>query len=373
MTSVRYLAALIAGLVLPSMLVAQRRLTIDDRPLMILAHHSEEFLRIVGAMSLSDSGFVVADEGALQLLFFARDGRPAGRIGRGGAGPGEFRMMVWLGSCAPNAVSIYDPAAARITDVGLSDRTIRTRPASVVVGANGKGRTILPYGLACAPNGAFGAVGGPSGVSATLGPYRPLVDVGVSRAGPGLVSLGKFPGTERYRYAKSEGPRFFGRPTIVAASQTRVFVGTADSFHVQIFGYDGKALGALRHANARKPLTVEDRETWLQRNLDRLGGRMSAFSARASLLRRGVLPEMLPAYERFLVEGERLWVEEAWPPTAETRTWWGFDELGRVFARLRVPSALTILEFDGDTVLGKWTDAEGVESIRKMRLLEINE
>lgn len=208
-------------------------------------------------------------------------------------------------------------------------------------------------------------------MSPNPGPYRPQVPIGVSRDGLASTRIGHFPGTERHRFATTEGPRLFGRQTLAAATPTRVFVGTADSFFVQVFDYDGAPRGALRHTVPVKPVTAADREVEIQRTVARVRRRASASDVRAS----GAsvpLPEDFPAYERFLVDGERLWIEEGHPLSASARTWWGFDARGRVHAQLTVPSALELYEITGtDGVLGKWTDAEGNESVRRYRLMRL--
>lgn len=365
-------AKAVAGLLLlAAPLAGQPTWTVAGRPLLDLRQHIAEFHRISGAATLPNGTVAVADEGDGRVLLFAPDGAPKGRVGRLGAGPGEFRMMIWLGSCSLGSVSIYDPALSRITDVDAAGAITATRPGVVLMGPATARREIRPYGLSCAPNGAIGAVGGPRTISPKPGPYRPAVPIGVSRVGPALTLIGEFPGTERYRWPTTEGPRHFGRPTLIATSPTRVFVGTADSFFVQIFDHAGAPRGSLRHAVAPKRLTADEREVWIQRNLERLGGRVNEIAARASLLAEGVLPEVIPAYERIIAEGERLWVEEGVLPTATQRTWWGFDEGGRVAARLTVPVAFTIYEIAGTMVLGKWTDEEGSESVRRYAMTAV--
>lgn len=366
-------AILVVVLLVTTPLSAQPTWTIEARPELLLTRHDEDFNRIAGMSTFPNGTIAVADEGDGRVLFFGAEGTPRARVGRLGSGPGEYLMMIWLGSCGRGTVSVYDAALSRVTDLDAAGNVTATRPGVVLLGPPAARREVRPYGLSCAPNGAIAAVGGPRTVSPSPGSYRPQVPLGVSRVGPALTLIGQVPGSERYRWPRSEGPRFFGRPTLIAATPTKVFVGTADSFFVESFDYAGRRLGALQHTVRRKPLTAEDREAWLQRNINRLGGRVSEFHVRFSMLADGVLPELLPAYERFLVDGERLWVEEATPLTARFRTWWGFDEQGQVFARLTIPVELSLYEISATSVAGKWTDSEGVESVRRYRLKRVGQ
>jgi hypothetical protein len=50
------------------------------------------------------------------------------------------------------------------------------------------------------------------------------------------------------------------------------------------------------------------------------------------------------------------------------RQWWGFQADGTPIGSMRVPDAFELYEIRGSMVLGKWTDADGAESVRGYRL-----
>lgn len=201
------------------------------------------------------------------------------------------------------------------------------------------------------------------------GPYRANVNVAYSVAGGLYKRLGTFAGPERVRYPKADGPRQFGKTLLAAASSNRLFVGTADSFHVSIYDLDGRKAGDIRFQRPAKRFNPEDRERFKTSASLRLPG---AFPREQ--LDRAIdaeeFPEFIPAYSRFLVDASnRLWIEEGHAPSEPTRQWRGFSEAGELVGSLSVPAALELFEIGASSALGRWTDEDGAESVRRFRVL----
>lgn len=325
------------------------------------------FVRVAGAARLRDRSLVVADERLNRVFFFASDGKPRASFGRGGDGPGEFRGIVWMGRCEPDTLSVYDPVQARITRIAPNGTLVGVRSASPQ-GPLGYwtpgGRS--PYLLTCGPRGGQALVSWPRGqLPKAPGPHRGRVDIAVARgASTPYALVGHFAGPERYRFKTSDGPRAFGKSVHIAVSDSQLFVGTADSFFVQVFDLQGRPKGTMRGGAPPRRFTDADKEAYAGRAAWTL-----ASAAQQRRIRDAVnemtFPEFLPVYDRFLLdERQRLWVQEGVAPTQRSRRWWGFDATGAVFAVLDTPAAFAVLQLSESEALGTWTDEDGVESVR---------
>ncbi|MFP5356339.1 MAG: hypothetical protein ACLGIK_14520 [Gemmatimonadota bacterium] len=190
-------------------------------------------------------------------------------------------------------------------------------------------------------------------------------------AGPALpyTLIGEFPGPERYRFKTSDGPRTFGKAVHIAVSSTRIFVGTADSFTVEVFDLQARPVGTIRWGAQARRFTEEDKAAYAGRAAWTL-----ASAAQQQRMRDAVnamqFPEFLPPYDRFLVDdAERLWVQQANAPTHRRRLWWGFDAAGAMVAMLDVPREFLLLQLSATEALGTWTDDDGVESVRSFAVV----
>ena len=76
---------------------------------------TEEFVRIVGAIRIANGGIVVADQGPQELKFFDSTGTHQLTAGRRGAGPSEFRALVWIQRWWGDSVVAYDAMSRRLS------------------------------------------------------------------------------------------------------------------------------------------------------------------------------------------------------------------------------------------------------------------
>ena len=344
--------------------------TVEPRPAVEITEYSESepLGRIIGAATLSDGVIAVGDNSLLKVFLFSKDGKPQASFGRRGAGPGEFQAMVWIGVCENNTLSVLDIGQQRINDVDAQGKMLGSRAARPATGFF-PGHRPSPYTVKCDRNGAQAMVGWPNeGLPAKEGLHRGTVDVAIAKPGASFTRLGTFPGGERFRYPTSDGPVTFGRTLSVAVSKTRVFVGTADSFFVEIFDLDGVKKGEIRRRAALKPFRAADRARYKEQRLAQLPAGMNRERA-AQSFDAMFIPDVLPPYTRFVVDDQnRLWIEEGHAPVESTREWWGFKDDGTPVGSIRVPAELELYEITSSTVLGKWTDEDGAESVRVYRL-----
>ena len=368
--SIVSLTAVLAVTVVP-LQVRSVAWTVEPQPIVEITEFSESepLGRIVGASTLPGGAIAVGDNSLLKVLIFSKDGRPQASLGRRGSGPGEFQLMVWLGVCGNHTVSVIEGVQQRIIDVDAQGKMVGSRAVRPETGffpGNRRGA----YRVMCEPNGARALVGWPNeGLPAREGPYRGNADVAIARAGASFTRLGTFPSGERFRYPTGDGPVTLGKDLSVAVSKTRVFVGTADSFFVQIFDFDGVKAGEIRHRAPIKRFRAEDRARYKELRMARLPAAMNRARAEQSFDAM-YIPDVLPAYTRFLVDNQnRLWIEEGHAPMEPTRQWWGFNEDGASIGSIRVPAELELYEITASTVLGKWTNEDGEESVRSYRLV----
>lgn len=84
------------------------------------------FGRITDVRVLPNGALAVADGGASAVLLFDATGRPLGKVGRRGRGPGEFAGQISLARLADDAVAVWDPSQRRwsAVTVGRTEVTL---------------------------------------------------------------------------------------------------------------------------------------------------------------------------------------------------------------------------------------------------------
>lgn len=322
---------------------------------------SAPLVRVVGATLLRSGEIIVADEALLRVMLFSKDGKSLVSLGGRGTQPGKFQSMGWLGQCARDTIYIHDPVQNRVTTVDANGNLNGVHSATF------KGQPVaIPYTLHCARNGAFGLIGWPEAMPpGEPGPHRRTVTVAAApRLGAKQTELSVLPSPERYRPERTEGHRPLGKTISMALSTTRLFVGTADSFTVQVFDNRGMRQEIIGRNVARRPLTQADKITFIEQSISNLrdGQQRQELRASRTALR---YPEYFPAYRRFLVDSRnRLWVEQYPVPTDSSRQWWVFLETGQAGGLLVVPAQFDVLEIEDTYALGTWTDEDGKESVR---------
>lgn len=94
--------------------------------------------------------------------------------------------------------------------------------------------------------------------------------------------------------------------------------------------------------------------------------------ARASLAAHE-FPEWYPSYSTFLVDpANGLWIQAPHTGADTTRTWYGFSESGILRGKLTVPASLQLFEIGAVHVLGRWSDEDGAESLRRYARVQLS-
>lgn len=333
---------------------------------------SETFHLVRGAVTAPNGMIVVADGGSRELRVFTSAGRFVRSFGRRGDGPREFREIGWIEMCGGRAIVAFDLIRHRITkwdtEGSLLDEFAVEGPAE---------GGLPPYRVACGPSGTFVVLGWPEAVRTALpvGPYRPTVAVAVAdERGRRQRLIGEFPGAERIRTENTDRPHPFGKSTTVRMGVGGVYVGTADSFAIDLIAENGE-----RHTFGRdRPLTRITRrlrEQWVDGYLTRFPPEQRA-ALRRSLLDSEYsewIPAVAPAYAGF--EVDRLgyvWVAPyvfVDPDRDVSVEWSVFDPSGELVATVMVSANFRPTEIAEDHLLGVIRDSMGVERVAKYTLI----
>lgn len=361
----------LVALMLPQTSGTQAVRTVAGSPTLEVAPKHDALGRVLTTFRFGDSTLAVVDQSSMRVRYFDTKGREASSVGARGSGPGEFRTILFVGACAPGEISLFDQALNRVTTFDAAGRRLSILPARPL-GPVGyyPGNAPSPYALACGATGLRLLVGWPESAGPPReGPHRAPVGIAFADGGGTYRRLGTFAGPERFRYRSSDGPRFFGRKTVVAVGLSRLFVGTADSMMIEVFDRNGTLIERLRERSQRRPLTERDRRAWAAQLERRFLGQFSRTQVQATLSQAS-LPEDLPAYDRFIAVGDTLWVEDAVAPSDSVRRWTVFKPGVGAVGRVTVPSCLEIHQVLGDEVIGKWIAVDGSEHVRVYRLID---
>lgn len=319
---------------------------------------------IRGVVTTTEGLIVVADGTSRELRVFSSTGEFVRSFGRVGDGPKEFRGIGWIDMCGGDAVVAYDIRRTRVTkwdtQGSLLDEFRVEGPANSP-----------PYTVSCGPSGKFVVIGWPQIATRPRGPYRPRIEVGIADERGRRESLvGVFPGTERIRTEYNDLPHPFGRETVARMGAGGVYVGTADSFGIDLITTDGRRRTLIRE-HPIEALSREVRERWVESLVVR-----APADQRPSLKRRFLesewLPEVAPAYAGFQIDQLGfVWVEPyvIEDPAVTVPLEWSVFHPGGVFvATVPIPGNFHPTEIGGNYVLGVSVDPMGVERVHRYTL-----
>lgn len=359
---------------------ASSRWSIDTVPVLSIGDASASpavlFIGVTGARQLDDGRFVVANSGDMALIYFDARGKELLRVGREGAGPGEFRQLT-LVATAVDSVLLWDAELDRATLFDGAGKLVRTfrieaRDTSGVsrfgfapAGRFGDGSLLVA--------GRLGATTGEqSGLRRDTIPLRRASAEGA--VGELIASI---PGTEQLiistkRYL-SMADRPFGRRSVTAADGDRVIVGSGDRDEVEVYDTGGTLLAVWRIDRARRAISAIDVAMLGQRQAAQLRQLPPDFAdaMRRTLLQVGV-PGTLPPYDQLVVDATgATWLrDDVGPVRRDTvaHRWTVLDRDGRWLGSVGTPRRLVVHQITRDRVIGVWSDEDGVEQVRMYRL-----
>ena len=326
-----------------------------------------EFVSVEAAYRLPTGGIAVADSRTPFLRVFDEEGRLLRKLGREGAGPGEFRSVHTL-LVAGDTLLAYDWNLRRITRYLATGRLLGTQPVRTasdygsvnVVGRLPTGRWLVstPH----APNWGHGP-----------GMYRDTLHVGsVDSSSTGPVRwIGHFPGATLFAFMPGQdksrwavGWAFFAPITVVGVVADTIIIGDTSTADLQNLSSDGRVIRRLTIPLDGAPDLTEHRRAALAQGLAHAGPRTNTEYVRASY----EAARTPVHYRDFVVATDgHLWVRLFEQRPGDPVPYLILSPAGSARARVSLPSGGRVLSADQDWILCVLPDADDVERIGLVR------
>jgi hypothetical protein len=356
------------------------RLRIDTTTLVAIAVDSAGTFDVESAhrvLLLGDGRTVTVDAFGSRVLVFGADGRGQRRLGREGAGPGEFMRVDDGVRLHGDTILIADGANTRfswwlahgehVADRAFADSRLLGTYLTIA-GALPDGRVVV-----------FPASNG--SVQATGEIVRPLVPVVVIDARSGkAVEVTQAPGREVMRVALPQmrpmvEPVRFGRLTHVAVWDSTVVIGHGDGYVIDRMRADGSAASKIRVSRPRIAVTQAMRDARMSSELQDLESssreRRVNLEPRRILIRAAPYADSLPPYDGLHVTPDQktLWVVDSRAPDDGGWSATAFRHDGAIIGRLVIQLNARPMAFGKDVVVLRTEDADGVASLRIHRIV----
>ena len=319
---------------------------------------------------LSDGRIVVANAGN-ELRYYDAEGVYLHTVGREGEGPGEFRQIVVMQRFAGDSIMAYDGAQRRASlfdAEGNFDRVVVMNPDA--------GRMFFMFRAVRLPDGSFLGEA-PTftlpGAGATEIPERDsVVLIHASAEGSVIDTLGTHPNMKRDIKTREFQGRSFPIPvtqpftpmTMVAVHDDKVFVGTSDTYEIQVYALDGTLGRLIRKDHTPVKVTEEMQQSFRERLESALSGNPQA-APFIELYDDIPYPETTPAYSQIRVdELGYLWVQQYPEDDDDPMVWSVFDPEGEFLGTVNMPPRFVVSQIGSDYVLGMWTDDVEVQYVR---------
>lgn len=325
-----------------------------------------ELHEVTGVVRLSDGSVVVATGGS-EIRWFDEAGVFRRRVGREGDGPGEFRRIRYLRALPSDSLLVFDSNSRRVTVlapdgafVGSETIGIHDEQPVTVAGALLDGTLLTRTVMETPP------------VSTPL--YRVRMTFAVSRDGT-VQPLGTYLGPEAALHVDGSGGGIgsvfisvlpFARSVHAAAGPNHFFVGSSDTWQIDVWDAEGRLVRIIRVAIPVAPVTDEVRQAYIAGELER---RRLAAEARGQPFQEPAVRQQLnaephapalPAFGGLLATADGgFWARDFTMRDAGPvqESWTIFDADGRLTARIHMPTAFTPLHVDGTLVLGVYRDS----------------
>lgn len=291
----------------------------DGEPVLLSASHA---LRL-------GSRVVVADRRGTAIVFIDSTGRLIRKVGQQGGGPGEFRVINWLGACAGDSLFVVDNALQRMTVLAPDGSYLRqySIPGNVVQ-------------WSCAGQGV---------IAMLMGPKRLFGPSEMGRHPPDTAAVlrgGTSGDTTTMIAAVQIGEqRPVGLTTRIALGVDRLWIGTGESSYVVGYTLQGVARESLLVDIPRRKLSRREYELVI----DRMMG--PAPPAMRAMVLDAPMPEYHPRYGPIYAgPGGVAWVVTSMSTDSVT-TLRAFASGGRVLGDVAFAHRVTVLAVGPDYLI----------------------
>jgi hypothetical protein len=310
---------------------------------------------------LPSGELVVADGEGPQILIFGPDGEFRRSVGRSGDGPGEFRSPYFSYGHRGDSLVVFN-----------------LYRSALVYDSEGRfGRNFVPGGVEGetqgVPKGVFG--------DGTLlfmqyqmerqpppGLGRNEVElVRVDLAGGLVQRFGMY--AEQTTNYGSRQRYLYGPWGHMTAGPDAIWYSPGDRIDVQRIGLADSSLRFIRMSLPSRPVSAADVTAEKEALLERYRGRPEAAGI-DRMYADVITAPVFPAHGELRVDdANHLWVAEyrTWVDRAET-PWHVFNAEGHYLGQVVMPSGFYPHQIVGDRVVGRHTDAEGLETARVYRI-----
>ena len=348
----------------------QPRWTLDPQPVLEIASESQGpntlFTRIAHVEQLRTGELIVLDGATRELRFFDARGRFIRKIGRNGAGPGEFRETSGV-AIAGDQIHVFDGSSKRITRFDLAG-TLRS--TIIVAEPPDARRGIWSYTLGgfIDDRPVFLASGFPSRNSApprytdSLPQYIYSADAATARPIGEMALMDAF-----FESPKNKGDVIFGRFTSSAVGGGRLYVTDGGRFEVRVYDKSGTRLSTISRDIPMSRVSESDFDDYVTYRMQ------FARTSSRSVMRERLSPvpraEHRPSISELLVDDRKnVWIRHWSIPGSRPSRWSGLNESGGLRAELTMPARFKPVTIRGDVVAGVFLDDDDVEGIRLLRV-----
>lgn len=352
--------------------------TLATQPLFVVSDQSgSPVYRVVAAFLDGRGRVIIGSAGNHEIIWVDTTDSSAGRFGREGEGPGEFRALSDLFSWPGDSLLAWDAELRRVTlfspggDVAWS-RNLPSLPQQETERL-----------LSAAPSTAFGSFGDgtvllrtqPAIAAASQGEVVATATVFRWRPSTGdLFRLGVIPWTERVVQGTTErGAHFRATVETVPVAKGKYVVGLGRTGALSIYDTSGALISKPeieRTAQEVTPEVLGAYRAWILRRLqgappDMIRDTREHFDAFP-------VAELVPIFDRVIVDDrERVWVRLKGNQVRhydldgrDAKTWVILTESGQELGQMVAPGPFNLTAVQGEIAVGVWTDDDGVETVR---------
>lgn len=325
-------------------------LSISATPIQTISPVDSEGVPVLGniadATRLSSGMIAVVDRRVDAVTFIDSKGEVVGQSGRTGDGPGEFRSVAGVGQCAPDTLFVWDRMNDRMSLLDTTGALQRSyRPP---------GQPLDRYCAGAAQYIVWKSLSTIGSATADTPPIRGTALL-VSAMGDSVGSLGEI---------QAGQIRPLGAVTQFAVIDAGVYVGTADTAVVSLYGRTGQKLRSVQVGNANRAPTAAEYDAAITSLTNTVPGTAEQIATMQEFMRkRFPMPKVLPAYRAIFTNGNGALFVLTSPLGNGVTELQAFDEAGTNIGAIHIPGDLEIFELGTDYLLGLLEDAGGLQRL----------